>query len=450
MSAYQSAVLADSPLVYWRSDTASGTTEPDASGNGRTGTISGISRVSGAPIGESHNSYHYNAGTSVHIHRANESWMSAASLSVEAWARPETSSTNSRTVVSRHNTSGHLWTLRIDTNGGVLQAMFYCTRASDGTVHSLGSGAATPLVLGRWYHVVGVVDSTGMSIYVDGVRMGFRSDVTAISTSISQPLYVGRTVHTATDGRWLGRIDEVALYNYGLAADRIHAHYYAGNPVMAATPAVTVDQIENTTARITGSAYSHPESASHVRSQFCFRRVSDGATVHVSGQLGAVLQHTPSSGGLVAGTQYIAEVRYGDDDRFGLWGQSAIFMAGVSVAPTVAIDQTGPLSGTVGTGGTLTATATGTPTPTLAWESDAPSIVSIDPATGEFERLAAGSATITVTATNSAGSDDDSISVTVMVYPFLPAPVLLSPANGATVTQPITLQWGAVTDPECP
>jgi hypothetical protein len=54
-------------------------------------------------------------------------------------------------------------------------------------------------------------------------------------------------------------------------------------------------------------------------------------------------------------------------------------------------------------------------------------------------------------ATNAEGSTpSNQASATTAAYPFLPAPVLLSPANGATATQPVTLQWGAVTDPECP
>jgi hypothetical protein len=83
-----------------------------------------------------------------------------------------------------------------------------------------------------------------------------------------------------------------------------------------------------------------------------------------------------------------------------------------TAAPTVSIDQAGPITLEPGQTSQLSATATGTPTPTLAWESDDEAVATVDSA-GLVTAVADGSATITVEASNSAGSDDDSISVTV-------------------------------------
>jgi hypothetical protein len=111
------------------------------------------------------------------------------------------------------------------------------------------------------------------------------------------------------------------------------------------TPTVTVDEITATGARITGSAYSHPESAAHNASQF---RVMDGMTqVYLSGILGAIEQHT-TPGVLPSNTpDLVAGVRYRDEfGAWSEWGESDPFVTldDVPCRPAVTAEA---LSGTV-------------------------------------------------------------------------------------------------------
>ncbi|MDR1927218.1 MAG: Ig-like domain-containing protein [Oscillospiraceae bacterium] len=77
----------------------------------------------------------------------------------------------------------------------------------------------------------------------------------------------------------------------------------------------------------------------------------------------------------------------------------------------VTINGTKPLSLIVGDERTLTATLNpANSTDTIAWSSSAPTIVSVNPTTGEIKALAAGTATITVTASSGV---QDTVEITV-------------------------------------
>jgi hypothetical protein len=84
-SAYSAAVLADSPLAYYRLGEASGTTMTDSSGNSRNGTYAG-SPTLGAPglvTGDSDTAVTFN-GTSQQAQVAFGSWMNTTALTLEA------------------------------------------------------------------------------------------------------------------------------------------------------------------------------------------------------------------------------------------------------------------------------------------------------------------------------------------------------------------------------
>ncbi|XAL98338.1 LamG domain-containing protein [Phycisphaeraceae bacterium D3-23] len=91
---------------------------------------------------------------------------------------------------------------------------------------------ATPLPEGRWVHLVAVVDEAGqVSIFTDGRQATVRQadDAQSVAERYDEtPLMIGRNPYTGRGVQpWLGRLDEVALYDRALSPDEIRAHYNA-------------------------------------------------------------------------------------------------------------------------------------------------------------------------------------------------------------------------------
>jgi hypothetical protein len=106
--------------------------------------------------------------------------------------------------------------------------------------------------------------------------------------------------------------------------------------VVPDTPTVAVDQITQTTARLTGSAYSHPDSTAHQASQFLVL-ASGGAVLYDSGELGAVTQHTAT--GLPSDTAGLRpQARYQDtDDEWSEWGEGDPFATLAEPVPALSV-----------------------------------------------------------------------------------------------------------------
>jgi hypothetical protein len=98
---------------------------------------------------------------------------------------------------------------------------FFSQRNSDGTEDSLYY--STNICNSVWHHVVAVVDSANMNIYVDGVLRGSKTKITGVTTS-GQSIVIG--------GNHLGRyhscrIASAKIYNRALTAAEVLQNYNA-------------------------------------------------------------------------------------------------------------------------------------------------------------------------------------------------------------------------------
>ena len=223
---YLDAVIADSPLRYYRLDETSGTTVYDATGNGNNGTLHGgyTQNATGALTGDADTAIVLNGTTGyanlplTSLPSGNSVWTSEAWFNINAlpgsgvamiaaWGSNATKSDAQLYV----NSSGFA---ACDTNSGP----------------AVVSGAIS---LHVWHHVAGTWDGTNIRLYIDGALIG--------TSGATGPLTLGSTY--AGIGAWTagyvnefnGAIDEFAIYGTALSAARILAHYNAGHN----TPAVT-------------------------------------------------------------------------------------------------------------------------------------------------------------------------------------------------------------------
>jgi len=227
-SAYAAAVLADSPIAYWRLGESSGTVANDSSGNGHNGTYNGSPTLGvspGAITGDSdtavtfNGSTQYVAGPSLGL-ATNLSpltytlWFKTTSAAVNVWPFAEGNSTDNTPLSGfalSNSASNKLdWFIRSSAN--------FITVTSLSAVND-----------GNWHMAAGTVDaSLKMWLYIDGVKQntvggGLVADTVTFNTSSIAALTRG-----GVGNFFPGTLDEVAVFNYALTSTQISNLYAAG------------------------------------------------------------------------------------------------------------------------------------------------------------------------------------------------------------------------------
>lgn len=227
-SAYVSHIVSDGAAHLWRLGEGPGSTIALDMIGAFDGTYYGATLGgAGAIVGDADKSASFSGTTSSYV--ANSNRLAApTSVSVEAWVKTTStrggkimgfgsSATGSSATVDRH--------LYMDPTGrayfGVLQGTSPKTVRSEPGLND-----------GKWHHLVGVVSSSGLRIYVDGTLASQDSAVTSAATYQGYWRIAGDRV-TGWPGSllsdWLsGSIDEAAVYYDGLSLAQIQSHYQAG------------------------------------------------------------------------------------------------------------------------------------------------------------------------------------------------------------------------------
>ena len=264
-SAYQEAVLADSPVAYFAVD---GTTTTDLSGNGHTLTYPAGASTSTMPNGESVAVFN---GTTQYAQIADAPDLSVpntGTLTVEAWVRPDTldmpgaqssgdgpmchfigkgdTANSSQEYAFRfYNKTGSSRPNRFSAyhfpaDGGLGAGSYF-----QGGINSTDGGTPPVLAAGDWVHVTAVYDTTTLvngygtvKIYRNGVLMDHdnMSDYSTTPVDGVSPLRVATRDLLSF---FKGAIGHVAVYDHAVPQPRLAAHYTAmmEGPSPAPTPA---------------------------------------------------------------------------------------------------------------------------------------------------------------------------------------------------------------------
>jgi hypothetical protein len=217
---YQSLVLADNPLGYWRLDESAGPAAADSSGNGWTGTYQGgpAYRRAGALTGNAGTSVHLNGGSSGMTAPDRNDFAGAAPFTIEAWIRPTDlgGPDDYKTVLRKYGGSGY-WLWYNPVYG------FGFERSSTSAINKVVVGGVAANV---WQHVVVTFDGATVRIYVNGALKGSGGSSVQVSDTTA-PVEIG--FFPGLPGySVIGDVDEVAVYGTALSAARITAHHQKG------------------------------------------------------------------------------------------------------------------------------------------------------------------------------------------------------------------------------
>ncbi|WP_226921605.1 PKD domain-containing protein [Georgenia subflava] len=228
-SDYVEAVYDDEPTDYWRMGEASGSTVADAVGFHPLTTSAGVTLGAGGAIGGDDDTAVTFSGDTTGMAVTTTPGNPPDVFTVETWFKTTTTAGGRIVGWSNRNTdrtsSKHDRQLYMDTSGrvhfGVKPNADRVVVTSPGTYND-----------GDWHHAVATLSGGGMTLYLDGERVGARSDVT-----VGEHLSIGYwRIGTDTLSGWpsapaggsfAGDIDEVAIYKTALSGARVAAHYAA-------------------------------------------------------------------------------------------------------------------------------------------------------------------------------------------------------------------------------
>ncbi|MEA2284918.1 MAG: hypothetical protein QOJ21_961, partial [Solirubrobacteraceae bacterium] len=203
-SPYSAAVLADSPLAYYRLNEPAGAKAAVDDAGAADGTYSGVELGAAAPFP--------GAGTSGRLTRL-RSWMTASpagvARSAELWVMP-TSKDRVQTLLAHGNPAGDGWAITISSR-----------KRLSFTSHRFTTSSKVTLPVGKWSMVAVTWEAGRVRFYVNGAattaRPGVGRDVPLPGPAQRSALFAG--------GIFTGGIDEVALYRTTLTAAQIGGHY---------------------------------------------------------------------------------------------------------------------------------------------------------------------------------------------------------------------------------
>ena len=224
---YYDVVMADNPVAYWRLNELTVGPVSDSAGT-HTGTLHTPVTL-GEPGPLMHDPDPAMDFTGGYISSPYASDLANATFSVECWARADELGLAWRTPMM------YRWVDPATAPAYVCYGYnLYVNRTDDNWEFWIGRGPTTPgfvaldgpaVTLGKWTHLVGTYDGATMRFYVDGDLVGSTVQPYGILPSGKAPFLIG-----AGASRWLGGLDEMAVYGYALSPEQVALHYYTGIP----------------------------------------------------------------------------------------------------------------------------------------------------------------------------------------------------------------------------
>lgn len=229
-------LLTDEPIAYFDLDDVPGMI--DRTGNGNHGSFKNYdgdftaAGITDGPPPESNLASTFSGFSRGEVPTLSPTLNFSGDTTVEAWYRPSTNASGTRTIVTKgtNGVSGAtFWMFHMNDDlyfwfkaGGIEKKLSWPT-ASNGTT------------IGDWYHVVGVFDGCEIgtctsTLYVNGVQVATTSTSGLPQlASNTYPMNIGRAGSasggTGTAGNAGAAIDEVAIYDFAMSQPTVASHY---------------------------------------------------------------------------------------------------------------------------------------------------------------------------------------------------------------------------------
>lgn len=219
---YSLVVMADAPAAYWTLDDASGSTfAADRSGNSRTGTINGmveldVDGVLPGSRGMRFGGFGIQPGGYISVDGL-FSFADRAPFTIECWHRPDVIDATWRIIAGVN-----YWTA---TRQGYTVEFIDDHISTDRRRDSNDESAtfwSSVFTVGVWTHVASTYDGNEIRQYIDGAMVASAPSTLMILPGAVEPFSLSHPMYTVT-----GTLDECAVWERALPAERIAAHFNA-------------------------------------------------------------------------------------------------------------------------------------------------------------------------------------------------------------------------------
>lgn len=248
-SPYPVAVLADSPMAYWRLGESSGATAFDYVGGLNGYYTNATLGQTGYAFTDTNKAVQFGpsapslvGGISGIDFATNSSGVT--SFTLEAWVKAGPQTSDSSVITKGTGAGGEQFNLDFGAGGNFR----FFVRNAAGNAQLLNSAVAPD---GNWKHVVAVCDGVNgyLQLYFDGTLVS-QAGISGGVKSVPQPMTIGcrQSGTSAFDLQLDGLVDDVAVYNYALDGTKVYNHYsarYVANtaPVIGVQPAPTTNYV---------------------------------------------------------------------------------------------------------------------------------------------------------------------------------------------------------------
>jgi PKD repeat protein len=230
-TSYSTAVLADDPVNYWPLNDTAGSTSYDWAGASDLTVNSPVTRgVGGALVGQTATAARF-PGTNNGFAASSERISGPQTFGIEAWFKT-TSTSGGKIVGFGNNRTGT--STNYDRHVYMLPSGAITFGVYPGSSQTINSSKTYND--GQWHHVVAGLGSDGMTLYIDGVRVAARTDITSAQDYTGYWRIGGDTPWAGAT--WFnGDIDEVAIYGAPLTRSEVQGHYVASGRELAGATA---------------------------------------------------------------------------------------------------------------------------------------------------------------------------------------------------------------------
>ncbi len=234
---YDALVMEDNPVGYWRLNEADGETAVDSAGDNDGAITLTLFGSQGAILGSDDTAMGFDGTSKIDIPNTPE--LNGEQFSFEVWAKVTGGEGTFRSPLTSRDDfpqrgyilyagSNNRWQFWNGATGGGWQAI-----------------QGPEITLFEWYHLVGTYDGSVKRFYVNGIEVG--SAEVGVELNTEMPLRIGAGA-TETDGNFFfqGDIDEVAVYDSVLSAERILEHFAVGAVPSGTPPSMSIQPVSQT------------------------------------------------------------------------------------------------------------------------------------------------------------------------------------------------------------
>jgi hypothetical protein len=228
------STLGSGLLIYYKCESATGTTLPDSSGNGNNGTLAPGTAGYSFSAGKVGNALTLAKAGSGYVSMPAAVFANLTNITVATWVNVTTSSNWQRVLdvgknanLANNTSTGTLY-MNLVPQTDATKLAFAISKDGYGSEQVLTS---TALSTGTWKHVAVVLASGQETLYVDGVSAASSTTVALRPTDLATIDYafLGKSQFTA-DPYFDGKIDEFRVYGRALSATEIQALYQFAGP----------------------------------------------------------------------------------------------------------------------------------------------------------------------------------------------------------------------------